>query len=65
MNAGREGLACNLFSNSSIIDQDSVQSSSPMTNSNCLYAHCVVHWCAVMLEQDGVILKLFQQSWEA
>ncbi|KAK3513131.1 hypothetical protein QTP70_003769 [Hemibagrus guttatus] len=30
----------------------------------CLYGPCFVHWCAVMLEQEGVIPKLFPQSWE-
>ncbi|KAK3568010.1 hypothetical protein QTP86_028594, partial [Hemibagrus guttatus] len=29
-----------------------------------LYGPCFVHWCAVMLEQEGVIPKLFPQSWE-
>ncbi|KAK3537321.1 hypothetical protein QTP70_007710 [Hemibagrus guttatus] len=30
----------------------------------CLYGACFVHWCAVMLEQEGVNPKLFPQSWE-
>ena len=29
-----------------------------------LYGPCFVHWCAVMLEQEGAIPKLFPQSWE-
>jgi len=30
----------------------------------CLYGPCFVHWCAVMLEQEGAFPKLLPQSWE-
>ncbi|KAI4874159.1 hypothetical protein NFI96_015523 [Prochilodus magdalenae] len=30
----------------------------------CLYGVCSVHWCAVMLEQEGAVPKLSPQSWE-
>ncbi|KAK3533131.1 hypothetical protein QTP70_008806 [Hemibagrus guttatus] len=33
-------------------------------NHPCLYGPCFVHWCAVMLEQEVAIPKLFPQSWE-
>ncbi|KAI4881870.1 hypothetical protein NFI96_008273 [Prochilodus magdalenae] len=30
----------------------------------CLYGACSVHWCAVMLEQEGAVPKLSPQSWK-
>ena len=36
----------------------------PKITHSCLYGPCFVHWCAVMLEQERAIPKLFPQSWE-
>uniref|UniRef100_A0A667XDP1 Niban apoptosis regulator 2b n=1 Tax=Myripristis murdjan TaxID=586833 RepID=A0A667XDP1_9TELE len=30
----------------------------------CLYGPCFVHWCTVMLEEEGARSKLFPQGWE-
>ena len=30
----------------------------------CIYGPCLVHWCTVMLEQEGAHPKLSLQNWE-
>lgn len=34
------------------------------THRPCLYGHCFVYWCAVMLGQEWAIPKLVPQIWE-
>ena len=67
---GREGLALILHSSSSRRCSIGLrsglcagQSSSSTSNSMSLWT-CFVHWCTVILEQEGAIPKLFPQSWE-
>ena len=62
---GWEGLALTLCSNSAQRCRVEVRTLCIHTKLShpCLYGLCFVHWCTVMLEQEGAIPKLLPQSW--